>query len=236
MPEFPEIDKYSGIESPLHSWDPRVKLMSILFLIFSVVLLNDLIQAVIGLILSVALILVSGIPINFVLNRMRWVAFFVVFIFVILSLTTPQGVEKGALIAIRAGSAIILTLAMIGTTRFDQLLKAMEKLRIPNKLIQAFMFSYRYIFVLTQEIERMLISLKSRGFRKRTDLLTMKTIGNSIGMLFVRSYERSKRVYEAMISRGYSGIVNSMTEFKIRNTDYAKGILLIIVAISLHVI
>jgi len=236
MPEFPEIDQYAGIKSPLHGWDPRVKLISVLSLIVSIVSLNDLITAVIGLILSVSLILVSGIPLGFVLKYMRWMTLFAISLFIILSLTSSKGVEKGALIAIRAFSSMILTLAILTTMRFDQTLKAMEKLGVPNKLVQAFMFTYRYIFVLTDEIGRILTSLKARGFQKRTDPHTMKTIGSSMGVLFVRSYERSKRVYEAMVSRGYSGTVNSLTEFEIMNSDYVKGILIIILAISLHII
>jgi len=236
MPKLDEIDRYAGIESPLSRWDPRVKLTSILLLIFSIVLLDDLIPAALGLILSFLIILISRIPLNFVLERMRWVFLFVLFIFIVLSITTGRGVEKGALVALRAFSAILLALAMLSTTRFEQVLKAMEKLRVPNKLIQTVQFTYRYIFLLADEIHRMFTSLKARGFQGRTDMRTMITIGNSLAMLFVRSYERAQRVYEAMISRGYSGVVNSLVEFEIKNVDYVKGIIVIIFAVSLHVL
>jgi len=236
MPKLDEIDIYAGIESPLSRWDPRVKLTSILLLIFSIVLLDDLIPAALGLILSFLIILISRIPLNFVLERMRWVFLFVLFIFIVLSITASRGVEKGALVALRAFSAILLALAMLSTTRFEQVLKTMEKLRVPNKLIQTVLFTYRYIFLLADESHRMFTSLKARGFRGRTDMRTMITIGNSIAMLFVRSYERAQRVYEAMISRGYSGVVNSLAEFEIKNVDYVKGIIVIIFAVSLHVI
>ncbi len=250
MPKFPDIDKYAGIRSPLHVWDPRVKIVSILFLILSTVLVNDVVPAVAGLITSIALILFSRMPADFIRGYMRWITPFVFFLFITITFTVPgeeflnlnvlsvsyPGVKKGILIAIRALSATLLALAIVGTTKFDQILKAMEKLRIPNKVIQTFMFTYRYIFVFTREIQRMLISLKARGFRKRTDFCTLTTIGNSIGMLFVRSYGRSKRVYWAMISRGYSGTVNSLVNFEIKNSDYMKGALIMVLAVSLHVL
>ncbi len=250
MPDLSYIGQYAGIRSPLHGWDSRVKIVSITFMIYSIVSLNDLVPAFLGLVFSVSLILTSGISMKFIRGYMEWITLFIGFIFVLLSFTVPgdelfslyslsisyQGIWMGALIALRAFSAALLTAAMLGTTGFDETLGALGKLRIPNKLIQVLMFTYRYISVLSREMHRMIRSLNARGFRKRMDVRTMSIIGNFIGMLFVRSYERSERVYEAMVSRGYRGTVNSSVDFRIGYVDYVKGAVVMVLAVMLHII
>ena len=53
---------------------------------------------------------------------------------------------------------------------------------------------YRYIFILMDEVMRMRQARDSRNFgggRQRQ----VQTVGNMIGTLFLRSYERGERVY-----------------------------------------
>lgn len=47
--------------------------------------------------------------------------------------------------------------------------------------------------------------MQVRGFRKRSDLQTLRAVANFLGMLFVRSFERTERVFDAMRARGYRG-------------------------------
>ncbi|MEA3254422.1 MAG: cobalt ECF transporter T component CbiQ [Candidatus Altiarchaeota archaeon] len=248
MTKFPEIDKYAGIKSPLHNWDPRARLISILFLIYSINLIQDLGTALIGFLIAILLVTISKIPIPFILGYMKWVTLFVLSLLIILSLTVPgrevfsfyilsisaEGLYKGSLVSLRAFTSIMLVFPMIGTTRFDNTLKALEKLGIPNKFVQAIMFTYRYIFVLIDEFHRMTKSLKARGFKRGTNVYTMKTLGKAIGMLFVRSYERAENVYNAMISRGYTGTIRTLAEFRMCNMDWIKAFTVIGIAISLH--
>ena len=56
--------------------------------------------------------------------------------------------------------------------------------------------------------------MKVRGFRKRTDLETMRSLGNLLGMLIVRSFDRTQRVYDGMLSRGYSGVFPTYIKFE----------------------
>ena len=153
---LPEIDKFAHLKSPLHSWDPRVKIISISVLILSVVLLKDLRVTFLGLGLAITLVFLSKIPFSFVLVHLRWVLFFIVALFVILSLTVPgstlvglsflsvsrEGFELSLLISLRAISAVLLIFPMLGTTRFDLSLKALQKIKVPDKLIQLLMFTY----------------------------------------------------------------------------------------------
>lgn len=236
MEHHPEIDKYAGLSSPIHNWDPRAKLIAILCLIFAIVFIPDLRIAGIGLVIALALVFISRIPFGFMLKHLTWVIMFIVPLFVIVSLTPSGGVERASLISIKALSAVILIFPMIGTMRFDTTVKALEKLKIPNKLVQMIMFTYRYIFVFIEEVQRMFRSLTSRGFSRGISIYTMSTTGKLIGMLFVRSHERAERVYSAMVSRGYEGSLQTLFDFELRITDVLKAAVLIAIGVALNVV
>lgn len=236
MEHHPEIDEYAGLSSPIHNWDPRAKLIAILCLIFSIVLIPDLRIAFIGLVIALTLVFVSRIPFGFMLKHLKWVIMFILPLFVIVSLTPSGGIERASLISVKALSAVILIFPMIGTMRFDTTMKALEKLKIPKKLVQMIMFTYRYIFVFTNELHRMLTSLTSRGFSRRISIYAMSTTGKLLGMLFVRSHERAERVFNAMVSRGYEGNIHTLVDFKMRKADILKAAILIAIAVALNVV
>lgn len=249
MIEYPEIDRYASLDSPLHRFDPRVKIIAFLFLIFSVVLIPDLKVAFVGLFFAVFMLILSRIPLTFVLSYMKWVAMFVLSLFVILMFTFPgkeiarfyflsisaEGLYTGSLITVGAFSAVILIFPMIGTMKFDTTIKALDRLKVPNSLVQMLMFTYRYIFVFIDEFQRIWTAMESRGFKLRTTLYALRTMGKALGMLFVMSYERAERVYRAMRSRGYTGEQKTLVEFGIRMRDYILAVSIIGFAVSLHV-
>lgn len=248
MIRYPEIDRYAALGSPIHRWDPRLKLVSILILIFSIVLLYDVRMAFIALIIATVLLLISRIPLQFVAGYLKWVSIFILPFFLIMPFAvqgneiyrlhtiaiTYEGVEYALLIWLRAFSAVMLIFPMIGTMQFGDTIKALESLRAPNKLVQMIMFTYRYIFVLLNELQTMLGSMYARGFQMKLNMQALRTTGKALGMLFVRSYERSERVYNAMISRGYTGRVRTPHSFKVHNMDWVKSLPVIGVAIGLH--
>jgi len=84
----------------------------------------------------------------------------------------------------------------------------------------------------------MVVAMDSRGFKQGTNLHTLKTIGKLIGMLFVRSYERTEGVYQAMISRGYKSNFKYLgeKEFKIHKKDIILAILVGTMAIGLIIL
>jgi len=245
---LPEIDKFAHLKSPLHSWDPRVKIISISILILSIVLLQDLRVAFLGLVLAIILVFVSKIPFSFVLVHLRWVLFFVLALFVVISLTVPgsllvrlsflsisrEGVKLSLLISLRAISAALLIFPMIGTTRFNLTLKALQKIKIPDKLIQLLMFTYRYIFLFLDEEKRIFIGANSRGWVRKTNLSSLKTMGNLVGMLLVHSFERTERIRDAMLSRGYNGRLKILDEFTLSPKDFIKASLIIAASLLLN--
>ncbi|MEA1906453.1 MAG: cobalt ECF transporter T component CbiQ [Euryarchaeota archaeon] len=249
-----EIDRYAGISSPIHRWDPRFRIISIFTLIFSVVLLYNLQLVMIGMVFAIILTCISKIPFSFVFSRMKLVFIFVIPFFIIIPFTiigtgveiasfcgitlSYRGIEYAlfaAMIVLKALVAVMLIFPMIGTSRMDITIKALEGLHLPNKLVQMFAFTYRYIFVLDDEFMRTDRALAARGFKKRGNMYTLTTVSKAIAMLFVKSYERADRVFYAMRSKGYTGTIATLHEFHARRQDWINTAVVVGFALLLQV-
>src|SRR5207249_6912261 len=100
-------------------------------------------------------------------------------------------------------------------------LKAAHCLRVPGLLVQLFLLTYRYLFLLGEELARLRVALRVRGYRNRPTRHSYRTIGHIAGSLLVRSHERGERVAQAMRCRGYDGMHRSLTDFQTRGADVA---------------
>ena len=246
---LPEIDKYSYIPSFFSSWNPPLKLLGGGFLIIIFSLLSNIYLCLLSLGLSLFFFFISKLPFSFLFKQLRWLLLLLIFFLIILPLTvegesfnwglltfSKQGLNLAFLISLRALSIFILLVVILGTTKFNTVLKALGTLKVPNKFIQMVMFTYRYIFLFWEELRRVTISAKSRLFKERTDYFTFKIFANLVGILFIRGWERTQEVYQAMLSRGYKGKIESLEEFKFGLPDILKTFLLGSVGLSLIIL
>jgi cobalt/nickel transport system permease protein len=247
--EYPHIDRYAEMDSPIHSLDHRMKLVAFIILIFSFVFLPRLNLALIALFASLMILVISGLPKKFVLHRVKWAVLILLPLFFILPFTVEgrgifgggyftvsyEGIYLASLIMLRAIAAVTLVVIMLATASFDTTIKALYSLKVPSTIVQILMFTYRYIFVITDEFQRMWKAIRSKGFRPSTGKYALSITGNLIGMLLVKSYDRAERVYQAMIAKGYTGKPCTIVEFHMKAKDYLAGIIIISVAIMLHI-
>jgi len=245
---YPDIDKYANLKSPIHGLEPRIKIISFTILIFSVVFIENINIAVLSLFIALSILLVSRLPLKFILKRVKVILVFVVPILVLMPFTVPgevlwscglltvskEGLYFGFLVAIRSLTAIILVITLLGSQKFETTLKGLALLKIPDIIIQMLLFTYRYIFVMIDEFICIWSAMRSKGYKFRTNMSGLKVIGNLIGVLLVKSYERAERVYMAMIAKGYSGKPVSFAQFSITGKDYFAGIIIISLAFGLH--
>ena len=127
----------------------------------------------------------------------------------------------GLLIAMRALTIVVLTLTLLATSTPDAILKAGHSLGVPGLLTQIALMTYRYLFVLNDELRRLRIAVRTRGFRNRASSHGYATAGRIAGALLVRSHDRAERVYAAMRCRGYDGHFHSLTVFRTQPGDVA---------------
>ncbi|MGE5462839.1 MAG: energy-coupling factor transporter transmembrane component T, partial [Syntrophothermus sp.] len=103
-------------------------------------------------------------------------------------------------------------------------------------------FLYRYLFVLTDEVVRMMRARQSRsaaaaGLRSGGSVTwRARTAGNMAGQLFLRSYERSDRIYNAMLSRGYRGELMTIHPHRFVRSDVLVGIFSILALIFMQIV
>jgi cobalt/nickel transport system permease protein len=131
-----------------------------------------------------------------------------------------EGVEMLITILLKAWLAALALVWLSGTTRLPDLLHAMRRLGVPAVLVMTMSFMLRYIVVIAEEARNMKLARDLRG-GSLTRLREIKSLGSIIGTLFIRSYERSERVYAAMLSRGFDGDFRFTTSTGLRRTDIA---------------
>lgn len=229
------LDVFSQGRSFFHGIDPRVKIVSFIPLVFMVALLDDLKAAIVYFLLSLVTIRMARIDTQALRSRLMALNVFIGMLWVTLPFSIPGKAlfsaygwtfsQQGALytltITLKANAILMYTVAIIGTSDVFTLAHALFHLRFPRKLVYLTVFLYRYISVLHQEYDRMVHTLKARCFQPRTNWLTLKTYGYMAGMLFVSSYERSQRIYQALTLRGFRGDFPQLRHFHLHVRDIA---------------
>jgi cobalt/nickel transport system permease protein len=120
-----------------------------------------------------------------------------------LSLSEP-GLVAAAGLLMKGTLGVLASLTLAATTEPDEVLRGLQRLRMPDLLVQIMGFMIRYLDVVTGEMARMMTAMRSRGCNPRSPR-HWPTLARSLGALFIRSYERGERVHLAMLSRGYTG-------------------------------
>jgi cobalt/nickel transport system permease protein len=250
---IPTIDAHAQNDTPLHSWDPRLKILSFLTFWFCVASIDQLLPCLVALLISLMTIRLAKIPVRTSLKRIAALSGFIGMFLVIMPLTVHtrpgdhllvfppldffsfnlRGFSIALRIALKASAIALLMDPALGTSPFPMTLKALSQLRVPQVICQMLSLAHRYIFVFHHEAKRMATGMRARGFERRTNLETLKTMGNFLGMLFVRSFERTERVYDAMLARGYSGQFPGVINFEAKRKDWIKGLILLAAGLAL---
>lgn len=120
-------------------------------------------------------------------------------------------------IFIKCWLSIHAAILFTATTRFQDVVTAMKQSKTPGLFTDIIGLMWRYLFVIADEVQRMMRARSSRsstGIRNSSNLKKSlwlaRVTGGMAGCLFLRSLERSERVYSAMVSRGYSGNLPSV--------------------------
>lgn len=136
---------------------------------------------------------------------------------------TREGVGWALMISIKSNLIVSTSVGLLGTSPIFHIVHALHHLRLPSKLTQMFFFSFRYIHVIYQEYLRLHRAMKVRAFKPRNDLHTYRSYAYLVGMLILRSYERSKRIHQAMLLRGFRGTFWTLHHFRARRSDIIVG-------------
>ena len=138
---------------------------------------------------------------------------------------TNEGLVLFAMVVVKAWLSIMVSGLLVVSTPFPDLLKAMRSLHVPAVLTATISFMYRYLFVLVDEAMRLQTARAARSAGPgRAMWWRARVLGGMIGSLFIRSYERSERIFAAMLSRGFSGEVRTLTHLTWQARDTWVGL------------
>jgi cobalt/nickel transport system permease protein len=115
-----------------------------------------------------------------------------------------EGLLAGISIVVKGTLGVLAAVILSTTTTAREILRGLERLKLPAVMVQIASFMLRYVNVISDEMERMKVARESRGFIA-TGIKHWKVIATSAAALFIRSYERGERVHLAMLSRGFDG-------------------------------
>jgi cobalt/nickel transport system permease protein len=122
-----------------------------------------------------------------------------------IALSVP-GLHAAATITLKATFGLLATGILAATTPLPEIITGLERLRVPRVFTAVAAFMVRYTEVLVAEWARMRTAALCRGGNPRW-LWQVRDMTAGLGALVVRSFERGERVYLAMASRGYTGIM-----------------------------
>jgi cobalt/nickel transport system permease protein len=244
------LEEFAEGNSFLHRLDPRIKFISVIPYIFVIAFIQGTRGPFLALIVSLSMIVLSRINFKKVIGRIIVVNTFILFLWIFVPFSYPgedvlnvgplKATYEGFLytlsITLKANAIVLATIAIFGTSEVFSLAHALVHLKIPNKLIHLFFFFYRYISVLHEEYTRLKNAMIIRCFRPKTNMHTYRSYAYLIGMLIVKSYDRSRRIYNAMICRGFSGRFPIVSHFEFKSVDLFFGILIGVITVILAII
>ncbi|MEW6001162.1 MAG: cobalt ECF transporter T component CbiQ [Nitrospirota bacterium] len=237
------LEEFAEGNSFLHRLDPRVKFITAIPYIFVIAVMQGTKGPLLALMISLLMIALSRISFKKLIGRLIVVNTFILVLWIFLPFSYPgeavfiigslRATHEGFLyalsITLKANAIVLATIAILGTSEIFSLAHALVHLRVPDKLIHLFFFFYRYISVLHEEYTRLKNAMAIRCFQTGTNIHTYRTYAYLVGMLIVRSYDRSQRIYRAMLCRGFGGKFRVMSHFELKRGDVLFGILMVLI-------
>ncbi len=217
----------------VHALDPRLRLSIALLFSCILALASTWQQAAWGLVAALILLACSRPPLRPLLRRLAAVNLFLLFLW----LTVPwsmagltafhigglrcswAGLQLLCLITLKANAITLLFIACVATMPASRFGHALHALHVPAKLVFLFLFTYRGIFLLADEWQRLKIALRLRGFVAASNLHSYRTLGYLLGLTLVRGMDRAGRIHQAMLLRGFNGSFTSLTSFAFTRLD-----------------
>jgi cobalt/nickel transport system permease protein len=230
-------EPFASGNSFVHQLDPRIRLMSAGVYSIDVALSRDFQALTSALLISFVLIMLAQLSAREIIKRIIMVNSLIVLLWLVLPLTFQRsvalsigpltvhqaGIIMAAQITLKSNAILLALIALVASMNSSTLGYSLSWLLVPDKIVHLLLMTYRYVFLIEQEYQRLIRAAQIRGFRPRTNLHTYKTYAHIIGMLLVRSAVRADRVYNAMVCRGFKSKFYCLHEFNFGRKEWLFG-------------
>ncbi|MEQ8190724.1 MAG: cobalt ECF transporter T component CbiQ [Candidatus Eremiobacterota bacterium] len=250
------FEKYLNINSVIHRINPAVKItIVILYILLVVITPSEKIVDILFCAIPVLIfILLSKVPLLYIFSRSLVIIPFTLFLSISMPFhymdgyhvlmqfnivhfdvrITEEGMRELAGVLLKSYFSVLSMIVLTSTTSFPALMRGFRILYIPKTLIVIIGFMYRYITVIAEEA---LIMLRARDCRYfgGFSLRQIKITGNMVAILFIRTLERSEKIYSSMLSRGYDGEIRTINRDVFTWYDIVFAVLSVILILTVKV-
>ena len=235
---------YVHEHSLVHRLPPQVKVAAAVVFVLSVALTpREAVWAfAVYVVAIVGAAVVSRIRAGFILVRMLGILPFIAFAILLPFIAAGAQVDVGGIsmsreglwaawnVLAKAGIGAATSILLAATTEVPDILSGLQRLRVPTLFTSIAGFMIRYLELIVEEIGRIRVAMTARGYDPRW-LWQARPIAASAGAMFIRSYERGERVYDAMLARGYTGEMPDLRGHDPSSRDWLVGSILPTVAL-----
>ena len=209
------IDYYANsLKSDLHQMNNKTKFIFFLLFLFSILFTPSLSDLFFIFLIIFILILLAHLPL---LKIFLW-SIYPLFFAALFALSQIKFGLLPLKTLFRAWDASLLMLLLIYTTPYPLFFSFLKKISSP--LASVFFLSYRYFFLIIDEIQRRNQMMKIRGGYQGGIKKSLKNIGVLIANLLIFTFQKGEKLYQLLLVRGYRGKMFSRRDFKMGIKDF----------------
>jgi cobalt/nickel transport system permease protein len=136
-----------------------------------------------------------------------------------LALTEP-GLMGVATLVTRVAAAAGFALLIIWTMRWPDLLRALSALRMPDVVVATLAMTQKQILTLLRTVEQIHLARESRTLTLGTTRANQDWVTERMAFVVRKSMKTADDVYDAMLSRGFTGAMPSLARLRLRARDW----------------
>ena len=215
--ELTQMDELAAQDSPLHRLNAGAKLLCTVVYIMTVISFSkyDLTGLIPMVLWPVLLFQLGGIYVGTCFYKLRVVLPLVMAVglfnpffdrTVVMNVggfSVTGGVISMVSLMLKGVLCLMASFLLVASTRFDSICGALRAVHVPKVLVTLLLLTYRYIGVMMEELSVMTDAYHLRAPGQRG--IHVSAWGSFLGLLLLRSMDRSQELYSAMLLRGYRG-------------------------------
>lgn len=230
-------------DTAVHRLAPEAKLVAHIAFVVAVALTPREAVAVFAVdaLSLVVVVTVARVPVRALVRRLAVIVPFVIF-----AVTVPllgggervdvaglavsiQGLWAGWNIVVKALLGATASIVLSATTPIPDIIGGLGRLRVPSTVVAIVSFMFRYLDIVGDQLKRMRTAMVARAHDPRW-LWQARPMAASAGALFVRSYERGERIHDAMLARGFTGVMPDLEQRRASSREWVVAGVLPVVA------
>jgi len=148
------------------------------------------------------------------------------------SLTEP-GLMGAATLTTRVVAAAGFALLVVWTMRWSDLLKALSAMRLPDVVVATLAMTQKQILTLLRTVEQIHLARESRTLTRGSARANRAWVTERMAFVVRKSMKTADDVYDAMLSRGFTGAMPSLVKLRLRPRDWAWSVASIVLCAAM---